>query len=72
MLHLSGAVESVLGFSYNEVGFLTTQKFTHAIPANIPQTGARKHARYIGRIREFRFGAITSGRRMGDFDPRGL
>ena len=45
MLRFNGVVESVLAFSYSEVGFLTTQKFTHEIPANTPQTGARNPAR---------------------------
>ena len=60
MLHLSGMVESVLGFSYNEVGFLTAKKFTHDVPENIPQTGAHNPARYIGGIREFRCGPVPS------------
>ena len=63
MLHFIGVVVSVFAFSHSEVGFLTTQKFTHEIPANIPQTGARNPARYIRMTREFRFGARTSGRR---------
>ena len=55
---------SGIGVSYDEVGFVATQKFTREIPANIPQAGFRNAARYIGRIREFRFGARTHDRRM--------
>ena len=65
-------VESVLEFSYNEVGFLKTQKFTHDIPENIPQTGDHNPDRYIGGIREFRPGSSTYGRWGGNFDARGI